>query len=695
VGVPRGTDVEDLSVVVFSTDRTQWNDFGENPRTLKIVSVDRGVRYAVRDLPPGDYFAAAVAGPPPVLEPATFESLARRAVRVRIDGKLEKVQDLRLADRAPDPAPDVDREADRPRGPFVHGGPQTPTIRDTTASAPSGTGVIAGVATSDGDRPQPLRRVAVTLSGAASFGSRIVLTDETGRFVFTGLPAGRFTLRASKAAYLVQNYGATRPGGPGLTIALAEGQQLTEMTIPLSRGGIVTGFVRDDRGQPAPGVSIRAFRLQQTAAGPRQYSGGTAQTDDRGQYRIFGIAPGEYFIVAAPRFGSGVPTQKDDLELASGSSPARTGSTQAVAAPAHRPAVGVANVYFPGTTLLDGAQTVSIGVGEERTGVDMALQLVPTVWVEGTVSNPGGALPANLSVHLAPIRAAEIGDDPFSMLPKRPQPDGRFSFSGVAPGLYVVAVVTEAMGRGRGAAPGDAGLWATAEVQVNGIDVTGVALSLQPAMTISGRVAFDGAGPPPLPTSVRVSLTPILTGAEVSVGTMSVTAAADGTFTLRGLLPGRYRASAIVSAAAGGPAGWTLRSAMVNGRDAADVPFEVSGAGFGGLTITFTDRTTELTGSVQDAAGKAAPDYFLVAFPEDRDLWGAPRRAAQARPASDGRFTMRTLRPGRYLLAAVTSLEPAGLTDPEFLETLVAGAIRVTLMEGESTVQNIRVGRTP
>jgi hypothetical protein len=680
---------------VFSTDRSQWSHFGEHPRTLKSGSADRGGRYIVRDLPPGEYFVAAAAGPPPALEPATFESLARRAVRVRIESGEKKVQDLRLPDRTSEGLDDgTPRES---HGPFVPDDAQAQSARDVTTMAPaSGTGVIAGVVTSAGGRPQPLRRVAVTLGGAAAFGSRVVLTDETGRFVFTRLPAGRFSLRATKAAYLTQTYGATRPGGPGLTIALADGEQRTGLTMAMSRGGVIAGLVRDDRGQPAPGVSVRAFRLQQTAAGPRQLGTGSTQTDDRGQYRLFGVGPGEYFVVASARSGSGVPTLQADLQVASDARTPRSAGSAPQLMAARRPAVGLANVYYPGSTSLDGAQTVAVGVGEERTGVDMTLQLVPTVWVEGMVSNPAGSLPANLSVHLAPIRAAELGADPFSRLPKRPDGDGRFSFSGVAAGLYVVAAVTEAVGRGRGAASSDGGVWATAEVQVNGTDVAGVTLSLQPAMTLSGRVAFDGAATVPPSSSVRITLTPILTGTEIAVGAMSATAAADGTFAVTGLLPGRYRVSALVSASAGGTPGWTLRSAMAGGRDASDVPLEVrGGGGVSGLAITFTDRTTELSGTVQEANGNAAPDYILVAFAEDRELWGAPRRTAQARPDTNGRFIVRTLRPGSYLLAAVTSIEPGAIGDPEFLEALVPGAIKVTVADGERTVQNIRVGRTP
>ena len=229
---------------------------------------------------------------------------------------------------------------------------------------------------------------------------------------------------------------------------------------------------------------------------------------------------------------------------------------------------------------------------------------------------------------------------------------------------------------------------------MQGVDVQGVALSLQPGMTVSGRVSFDGttAKPPADLTTVRVSLQPVLTGSQVSIGQLSSPVNADGTFVARGVMPGRYRISSLVSAAGGAP-GWTARSAMTGGVDALDLPFEVHGGrNVAGVEVTFTDRTIELTGMLTDAVGKPAPEYFLIAFSADRNLWAAPRRVTQARPGTDGRFTIRTLRPGQYLLAAVTDLEPGVSTDPELLESLMSSAITITLVEGDKKVQDVRIG---
>jgi protocatechuate 3,4-dioxygenase beta subunit len=684
----------EATVVVFPTSPAMWTNVGDTPRNLRSVGVTRGNRYVVGNLPPGDYYVAAVAGPPPSLDVATLERLAKQAARLTVAASEKKVQDVRIAP-ARAPMPD-DEEIGH--GPFVPDDDQAqaPPARDARPGPPAGTGVISGVILSMDATPRPIRRATVSLAGAALLGGRTVITDDTGRFVFTAVPAGRYTLQASKPAHIFAVYGAPRPGGSGTAITLADGQRMTDVTLKLARGAVIAGTIRDEHGQPASGVTVEAERTQNTATGPRRLQSGSATTDDRGHYRIFGLNAGEYFIKTSPRLFTGAnaqPTRQADLDFGAAALKGRAASP-APPTPPRRPSVGLATVFYPGTTMADAAQKIVVAAGEERTGIDMALQLVPTVWVDGTVSNPAGPLPSNLEIRLTAIDAVNVSADFYALLPQRPGPNGEFSFSGVAPGLYVASAVTS-LG-GRGAAPATS-LWATAEVQVQGSDVHGVALSLQPGMAISGRVQFDGTtGKPPADlTTVRVSLQPVLTGSQIAVGPLSIPVSADGTFTTRGVMPGKYRLSALVSggAAATGGVAWTTRSAMVGGVDALDLPFEVrGGSDVAGVELTFTDRTIELTGTLTDAAGKPAPEHFLIAFAADRNLWGVPRRVTQARPSTDGRFTIRALRPGDYFLAAVTDLDPGAITDPELLEGLVASAIKITLAEGDKKVQDIRIG---
>ena len=90
--------------------------------------------------------------------------------------------------------------------------------RDRGSVAPNqtGTAVVAGVVVEADPQAQPVRRAIVTLSGTELPRGRTAITDDTGRFAFDALPAGRFTVSVTKAAYLAGAYGATRPGRPGI-----------------------------------------------------------------------------------------------------------------------------------------------------------------------------------------------------------------------------------------------------------------------------------------------------------------------------------------------------------------------------------------------------------------------------------------------------------------------------------------------
>ena len=127
----------------------------------------------------------------------------------------------------------------------------------TTQPVPVGTGEISGRVVTSDNNPQSLRRVVVTLTGDIP-NPRSVLTDDDGRFVFSRLPAGTFSVTARKAAYLAAPYGARKPGRAGMPIALAQDQRAS-IAITMFRGSAIAGVLRDSNGAPGRGVSVRAI----------------------------------------------------------------------------------------------------------------------------------------------------------------------------------------------------------------------------------------------------------------------------------------------------------------------------------------------------------------------------------------------------------------------------------------------------
>src|SRR3954464_10002413 len=185
-------------------------------------------------------------------------------------------------------------------------GSQQPA-RDTPAqpqdAPPTPSGRITGrVIASDNGRPVKRARVFVTAAELPD-GGRGVLTDDQGVFDLAELPAGRYTLTVSKSGFVALSYGQRRPLQAGTPLQLADGQQLKGIQFQLPRGSVIGGHVLDEDGDAMPGVMVRVMRYQYLQGERRLTPAGNAQTDDKGQYRVWGLMPGEYYVNALMRGG--------------------------------------------------------------------------------------------------------------------------------------------------------------------------------------------------------------------------------------------------------------------------------------------------------------------------------------------------------------------------------------------------------
>jgi hypothetical protein len=601
--------------------------------------------------------------------------------------------------------------------------PLAAQVRDTGRQTRpvAGTASISGVVV--GDAPDSrIRRAVVTLVGSGTPPTRSVVTDDDGRFAFPGLPEGRYTAVATKAAYLPSAYGATRPGRPGIAIQLGHDQQVS-LSIRLTRGAVLEGTLRDETGAPLSNMPVYALDAANPGGiGMLESSGQhTATTDDRGVYRFFGLAPGRYVLAATMTVvGDGAMGRRSDADMDALMS-ALTTSRPGVAADgrvdvAPPITVSYAPTYFPGTVAFSDATPIALGPGDERLGLDFVVAAVHTGTIDGTIVVPDGYSPERVQLSLVIDGLRTFAASSHPVLVQAPTSDGRFRYASVPPGRYRILARVGAPDTAATSAPGPAAasartrvgrtLFAAADVTTNGETSNGVALTLRPGVTVTGRVRFESVSTvrPPDVSQLAIRFSTPDGGVYMSsygdgtvigtalFGPRQATARADGTFAFSNVAPWTYGLQVTLPDDIAKT--WWLRSAMLEGRDLLDEPFTVDVNDISGVELTFTDRRNVLSGSLATASGVPAPEYFIVVVPADRRPWhDGSRRFTFTRPASDGRFRIQNLPAGQYFLAALTDFESSDFANDDFVAQFATQSVTVTIRDGEETTQAIQIAR--
>jgi hypothetical protein len=502
-----------------------------------------------------------------------------------------------------------------------------------------GTASIRGLVTSV-DTNSPVRRAQVRATSPDTRSARLITTDGDGRFELKDLPAGRWTISATKGGFVTQQFGQRHPFESVDPIELADGQRFTA-NFTLSRGSVITGRVSDEFGDPITGARVQVLRSQ-VQQGRRRLmpTGNGAQTDDTGSFRVFGLAPGEYYVAA---------------------------SLQAAPADSSDSPVTYAPTYFPGTGNVADAQRLTLTLGTEQSGINFVLQPVRAVRVSGTVVDSSGA-PTQAALNLT---AAGFGDEGGLQMgnPARVLQDGTFTILNVVPGDYVLTV----MGRPNGNTTPEV---ASMPITVGNEDLAGVSVATSKGGSIRGTVVADNNGKVQT-SNIQVSVQPLRQTPGAFTPRTQVSSA--GTFELNGLIGAQVlRVDRL-------PDGWIVKSIRANGRDVTDAALEFRGSEQASVQVVLTNRISELSGTVK-ANGQTVTTASVVLFPEDPALWVFPsRRVRMVRVDQNGVFRVNSLPPGeRYLALAVDYLEQGEFQDPLFLERMKGRGTAFSLNDGEN-----------
>ena len=486
-------------------------------------------------------------------------------------------------------------------------------------------------------------------------------TGADGRFVLRNLEPGSYRIAVARNGYARQQYGQRVFGGQGTVVALAAGQAMRGIAFHLTPTGALAGIVKDSFGEPLVGAHVQLLRSSYNAFGQRavQVAGGD-RTNDRGEYRMYWITPGRYYLAvsgAAP--GRSV------------TSPGGVGSVNEIVERRYPTS------YYPGTTDLEQASVVDIPPGAEITAGDVVVPEQDLFHVSGSVVDPiTGRHPPAASVSVVPRGPAGTPLGVSSTTQAYNPASGTFDLRDVAPGSYWIRAIVAASSADSILPPEAAGrtvadvfadsLFAGRQVAQAPLDLfgdaDGVVLALGSGVPIRGLVSVDGQALSAVAgfERVEVMLRPAARG-MLTNPSRHEPLGPDGAFTLPNVLPGEYEVT--VGAL---PPDYYIKEARAGKGDALDRPLPVSGPNAGPVSIVISPNGGRIDGVVMDdRRQQPAAGIEAVLVPARR-----PARVDLYKTAvtdKSGAFTIRGIPPGDYKVFAWEAIESFGYFDENLL----------------------------
>ncbi len=467
---------------------------------------------------------------------------------------------------------------------------------------------------------EPVRKASVSLLSADGAAGGSALTDATGKFEIADLAPGTYWLMVAREGFVPPNQDG-KLKREWVTIAAAEEKRdVIVRLVPLS---FITGRIVDEDGDPVRRVTVEAMVYRYTASGRQLASRGEGSTNDLGEYRIFDLNPGRYYLKA----GFTKPVYGDET---------------------------LGPAYFPGTPDAAAASPIELGAGQPAEGIDLTLHPSKVAHIRGQIMNPGN----NLTVGLYHITGNGSGTSSSSVA----DPKGKFELPDVAPGSYTLFAEATIGGQHCGA---------HLAIQVGSADLEGIELHLLPPVDIAGQFRIEGK------TTARMSRLSLSLEDE---GHMVQNIAGgepkdDGSFAVQGLVPGIYQVSVNV------PEDLYLKAVRWSDRDVMQSGLDLTqAAGGSGLVVVLSASGGHVDGLVQDDQSAPVERAMVILMPTDAHRKKALLKAALT--SHTGNFQIAGIAPGSYKLYAIDAADlNQVMYDPDFLKPFASQAESVEISE--------------
>jgi protocatechuate 3,4-dioxygenase beta subunit len=503
---------------------------------------------------------------------------------------------------------------------------------------------------------EPLTKARVHLESLEDRARAIsTVTNAGGRFELKGIDPGRYRLTVSRVGFVTQEYGQKKTNDPGAVLSLRPGQELKDLLFRLIPSGVIAGRILDEDGEPPPSVNVTAAREVYSDGKRALAMGATVDTNDLGEYRLFGLSPGRYFVSAVyPRWSR------------------FAGSEDSVSSESEQQ--GYAKMYYPGTADAGKAISIDLKGGEEIPSTDILLRKVLVHRIRGRVYNQiTHKAGTGTNLLLMPKTSRREWD---SVQPANVEKaDGSFEIPEVLPGSYVLTAFWFDEGK----------IYSTRmPVEVGNADIDGVGVTIGPGMNITGQIVWDGK-----PALERDELTVRAKPVDLNLGFQGGTRVTQGNFfTLKDVGEGTYHAEV-----AGESKDCYIKDVQYGPSSALEDGFTVVRGAPATLEITVSSHGARVQGAVSDADGLPASGVWVVLVPEAKHREQYRLYKTQTTD-QNGRFDLRGIPPGEYKLFSWEEVEMGAWEDPEFLRPFEEKGEKIALQEGDQKTLNLVSIRT-
>jgi hypothetical protein len=391
------------------------------------------------------------------------------------------------------------------------------------------------------------------------------------------------------------------PGQLAVVLNLNPKHELRNVVLQLTPGSVVTGRVLDPEGDPAPDVPVQALQFHDVLGKRQLQMVAMSKTNDLGEYRLYGLSRGKYFIGAT-------------LSVAEGNAAERYGVT-----------------YSPNAVDLSAAAPIAVKEASQTGGVDIASVMPTLVDVSGRVSCSSGRLRPDTVVALTHHASdAAVATTPTAGV----DAEGHFRFRGVAPGVYTIfASFTD----------GPAQYAGTQAIEVRNTEISNVDMQLNRAVAFSGKILNEGSTQNINLNSLRVLLEP---KSDVLAGSLVGDVNADGGFLLPGVLPSQYALKIV-----GLPDQYYLKRIQIGSEEIAGREIDFRYA-TGSLDLLISSSGGSIHGDIVDGEQQPAVGVNVALIP-DPPRPDTPDLYKFLRSNANGEFTILGVAPGHYQLFAI------------------------------------------